>query len=189
MIGASKENSMKKPLRAVAAAICRRGSDGTENISFCRKRRSGKSVWVEFEGVYQNSDVWVNDHHLGHYPNGYMSFYYDLSPFIHAGENILSVRVDNSMQPNSRWYSGSGIYRNVWLHIAGQLHVAQWGNYITTPRADSGSAEVVIRTTIDNRGSAERRAILRLAVTDSAGHLFPSRRPRPVSRWPEAPNR
>ena len=72
------------------------------------KTALGKSVWVEFEGVYQNSDVWINDHHLGHYPNGYMSFYYDLSPFIHAGANILSVRVDNSLQPNSRWYSGSG---------------------------------------------------------------------------------
>ena len=83
--------------------------------------------------MYQNSDVWINGHHLGHYPSGYMSFYYDLTPYIKAGENIITVRVDNSLQPNTRYYSGSGIYRHVWLNIADPLHIAQWGTYITTP--------------------------------------------------------
>jgi beta-galactosidase len=129
----------------------------------------GKTVWIEFEGVYQNSDVWINGHHLGHYPNGYMSFYYDLTHFIHKGENILCVRVDNSLQPNSRWYSGSGIYRDVWLHVADPLHVAQWGSYITTSHADSLSAEVVVRTTIDNRTTSERKVVLQLILTDTSG--------------------
>jgi len=135
------------------------------------KTAAGASVWIEFEGVYQNSDVWINGHHLGQYPNGYMSFYYDLTPWLGKGQNVLCVRVDNSLQPNSRWYSGSGIYRHVWLHVADRLHVAQWGTYITTPRADRESADVVVKTTIDNREPAERDAILRLTLSDTAGQV------------------
>jgi beta-galactosidase len=104
------------------------------------KTEKGKNILIEFEGVYMNSDVWINGHHLGHYPNGYMSFYYDLTPFIKSGKNIIAVRVDNSLQPNTRWYSGSGIYRPVWLHIADPLHIAHWGSYVTTPSPDAKSA-------------------------------------------------
>jgi beta-galactosidase len=129
----------------------------------------GKSVWIEFEGVYQNSDVWINGHHLGHYPNGYMSFCYDLSTFIQKGSNTLCVRVDNSFQPNSRWYSGSGIYRDVWLHIADPLHIGHWGSYITTSHVDKFSAGVVVRTTIGNRTAAGQHAILQLIVADTSG--------------------
>ncbi|MEP7145265.1 MAG: sugar-binding domain-containing protein, partial [Ferruginibacter sp.] len=86
------------------------------------KSALSKNIWIEFDGVYQNSDVWINGHHLGHYPNGYMSFYYDLTMYIKPGENIIAVRVDNSLQPNTRFYSGSGIYRHVWLNIADPLH-------------------------------------------------------------------
>lgn len=129
-----------------------------------------KNVWVEFGGVYQNSDVWINGHHLGHYPNGYMSFYYDLTPYIKAGENIITVRVDNSLQPNTRYYSGSGIYRHVWLNIADPLHVAQWGTYITTPVADSASATVVVKTKIENNNGASKDAVLRSIVLDAKGN-------------------
>lgn len=140
------------------------------------KAAAEKTAWIEFEGVYQNSDVWINGHHLGHYPNGYMSFYYDLSPYTRKGENIISVRVDNSLQPNTRWYSGSGIYRHVWLHIADRLHMAQWGTYITTPTVDSAAAsgaspataEVLVRTNIENKNETAA-AILRLIVTDANG--------------------
>ncbi len=139
------------------------------------KAAAGKTIWIEFEGVYQNSDVWINGHHLGHYPNGYMSFYYDLSHYTRKGENIISVRADNSLQPNTRWYSGSGIYRHVWLHIADPLHVAQWGTYITTPTVDSATpgapsaAEVLVRTNIENKTETAQNAILRLIVTDATG--------------------
>ena len=109
-----------------------------------------KNVWIEFDGVYQNSDVWINGHHLGHYPNGYMSFYYDLTPNVKSGENVISVRVDNSRQPNTRWYSGSGIYRHVWLTLVNPLHVAHWGTYIATPVADSASAVVSVKTILRN---------------------------------------
>jgi beta-galactosidase len=129
-----------------------------------------KNIWIEFEGVYQNSDVWINGHHSGHYPNGYMSFYYDLTPYIKTGENIITVRVDNSLQPNTRWYSGSGIYRHVWLNIADPVHVAQWGTYITTPVADSASAAVLVKTKIENRNSISKNAMLRSIVLDAKGN-------------------
>src|ERR1700730_15536192 len=76
-----------------------------------------KKVFVDFDGVYRNSEVWINGHYLGKRPYGFSSFQYDLSPYLNDGKNIIAVRVDNSQQPNCRWYSGSGIYRNVWLTV------------------------------------------------------------------------
>ncbi len=89
---------------------------------------AGKQVYIDFDGVYRNSEVWINGHYLGKRPNGYISFRYELTPWLHYGneKNVLAVRVDNSKQPNSRWYSGSGIYRNVWLVMVSRLHVAYW---------------------------------------------------------------
>ena len=85
-------------------------------------KESGKMIYVDFDGIYRNSEVWINGHYLGKRPYGYSSFSYNLTPFLHFGSdpNILAVKVDNSMQPNSRWYSGSGIYRNVWLVVTGK---------------------------------------------------------------------
>ncbi|TDH19970.1 DUF4982 domain-containing protein [Segetibacter sp. 3557_3] len=133
------------------------------------KSALSKAVWIEFDGVYQNSDVWINGHHLGHYPNGYMSFYYDLSGQLKSGENIITVRVDNSLQPNTRWYSGSGIYRHVWLSMADPVHIAQWGTYVTTPKVDSASATVSIKTQIDNQHAAAKNVIIRSLVVDATG--------------------
>jgi len=128
-----------------------------------------KNVWIEFDGVYQNSDVWINGHHLGHYPNGYMSFYYDLTPNVKSGENVISVRVDNSRQPNTRWYSGSGIYRHVWLTLVNSLHVAHWGTYIATPVADSASAVVSVKTILENKNSSSKKILIRSMVLDGEG--------------------
>ena len=125
--------------------------------------------WIEFDGVYMNSDVWINGHYLGKHPYGYTSFYYDLTPFITKGENTLAVRVDNSIQPNSRWYSGSGIYRHVWLNIAGPVHIAQWGTSIATPSVDSTSATIVVRTTIENNLPVTRDIVLRSVIRDETG--------------------
>ena len=124
---------------------------------------------IEFDGVYMNSDVWINGYHLGKHPYGYTSFYYDLTPYIKKGQNIIAVRVDNSAQPNSRWYSGSGIYRHVWLTITGPVHVGQWGTYITTPVAEQASAKVSVRTTIENKLKASKNLILRSEVINSSG--------------------
>ncbi|MGD8868860.1 MAG: glycoside hydrolase family 2 TIM barrel-domain containing protein [Gemmatimonadales bacterium] len=129
----------------------------------------GRRVTIEFDGVYQNSDVWINGNHLGHRPYGYISFQYDLTPHLVDGENIVVVRADNSHQPNTRWYSGSGIYRHVWLTMTDPLHVGHWGTFVTTPDVDSASAQVAVRTRIVNDGTGERRGSLRSVILDASG--------------------
>lgn len=110
-----------------------------------------KSVRIEFDGIYMNSDVWINGYHLGKRPYGYISFQYDLTPYLNQNKNVVAVRVDNSQQPNTRWYSGSGIYRHVWLTIADKIHIAMWGIAITTPYAKEDSASINISTKIENQ--------------------------------------
>ena len=106
---------------------------------------SGKVVFVEFGGVYRNSEVWINGHSLGKRPYGYSSFRYELTPHLrYRARNVIAVRVDNSQQPNSRWYSGSGIYRHVRLVTSDPTHVAGWGTYITTPLVSVDSSHVSI---------------------------------------------
>src|SRR3989304_5830912 len=89
------------------------------------KSDENKTIYIDFDGIYQNSEVWINGHYLGKRPNGYISFRYELTPYLNFGkkQNGIAVKVDNSAQPNSRWYTGSGIYRNVWLVSTGKVHV------------------------------------------------------------------
>lgn len=129
----------------------------------------GKQVSIQFDGVYMNSEVWINGHYLGKRPNGYISFYYDLTPYLVKGNNVIAVRVDNSKQPNSRWYSGSGIYRHVWLDATNPLHIAHWGTYITTPKVDSASATVDIKTNVENKGADITGAALTSSIIDENG--------------------
>jgi len=129
----------------------------------------GRRVTIEFDGVYENSDVWINGRHLGRRPFGYISFHYDLTAALREGRNVVAVRVDNSHQPNSRWYSGSGIYRHVWLTVTEALHVGPWGTFVTTPAVDSAGADVAVRTRITNDGSTDGRARVRLVVLDPEG--------------------
>ncbi len=129
----------------------------------------GREVWLAFDGIYMNSDAWINGVHLGRRPYGYVSFAYDITNHLVPGVNVVAVRVDNSLQPNSRWYTGSGIYRHVWLTLVAPLHVGHWGTYVTTPRADSAGAEVVVRTHVENHHTTQRRGVLRSLVLDGAG--------------------
>ncbi len=92
-----------------------------------------KQIFIDFDGVYMNASVSVNGYLLGTRPYGYASFSYDITKYLVKGENVIEVRVDNVEQPNSRWYSGCGIYRNVWLRQLNAVHVEQWGTYVTTP--------------------------------------------------------
>lgn len=116
---------------------------------------SGKTVNVLFDGVYMNSDVWINGQHLGNHPYGYTPFVYDLTPYLKpvGQENVIAVQVKN-LGKNSRWYSGSGIYRHVWLTVADPVHVPVWGVCVVTTNVSKSSASVSISTTIENdRGS------------------------------------
>ena len=128
------------------------------------KAARGQQVSIQFDGVYMNSDVWINGHHLGHRPSGYISFVYDLTPYLKNGKNILAVKVDNSLQPNSRWYTGSGIYRHVWLDIVPLLHIAQWGTYITTT-----STAVFVRTGIARTARPGKTDSLVSIILDAGG--------------------
>jgi beta-galactosidase len=122
----------------------------------------GKTVLVEFEGVYMNAHVWVDDHFLGRHPYGYTTFHYDLTPHLDSGaEHVVRVLVDNGCQPNSRWYSGSGIYRHVWLWLGGPLHVGPWGVWVTTPDVSETEATVRVQTWVENELEEEREIVLR----------------------------
>jgi len=130
-----------------------------------------RKVFIEFDGVYRNSEVWINGHYLGKRPYGYISFCYELTPFLKYGaeKNILAVKVDNSQQPNSRWYSGSGIYRNVRLVKTEKIYVDHWGTFISTPEVSAQSARVVIRTRVNNASGQDQTIKLKTVVLDDAG--------------------
>ncbi len=124
-----------------------------------------KRITILFDGVYSNSEVWINGHYLGKRPNGYIGFEYDLTPYLNFGDtNQILVKVDNSQQPNSRWYAGSGIYRNVWLKKTAKLYVANWGTFITTPKVTKDLAKVNVVTNINNDNAEEKTAFLRTRV-------------------------
>jgi beta-galactosidase len=126
-----------------------------------------KHVSIYFEGVYMNSEVFINGKSLGIHPYGYTSFYYDLTPYLlYDKENIISVRVDNSQQMNSRWYSGSGIYRHVWLLVTGPVHIGHWGVAITTPDIDMEKATVQIKTLVMNETALPQSIVLSTRLTD-----------------------
>lgn len=134
------------------------------------KSDEGKNVYIDFDGIYWNSKVWINGHLLGERPNGYISFRYDLTPYIKVGErNVIAVRVDNSKQPNSRWYSGSGIYRNVMLVTTNALHVDLWGTYVTTPTVTKDNAEIKIETNIKNSSDLSQTFELYSILIDKDG--------------------
>lgn len=112
---------------------------------------SGQRVAIEFDGVYRNSTVWINGHLLGHRPNGFVSFRYDLTPYLRIGDrNTLAVRVDHSCFADSRWYTGSGIYRNVRLVVTPPISIRPWGVFATTPTVNPESAEVLVEVSLEN---------------------------------------
>ena len=115
-----------------------------ENLELREKR-----FFIEFDGVYMNSSVYVNGQLVGTRPYGYSSFEYDITPYVREGKNVVAVRVDNSDQPNSRWYSGCGIYRHVWLTKTAETHVAHWGVYANASVA-KGKGKLAIEVTLEN---------------------------------------
>lgn len=132
---------------------------------------SGKVAFIDFDGVYMNSDVWINGHFLGHRPYGYISFRYELTPWMNYGdeENVLAVRVDNSLQPNSRWYSGCGIYRNVWLVQTNPVYVDLWGTFVTTPQVSDEQATISVQTTVRNATYTPTTIILKSSIRNVDG--------------------
>ena len=132
---------------------------------------AGKKVFIDFDGVYMNSEVFINGNSLGKRPSGYISFRYDLTPYLKIGEeNVIAVRVDNQEQPNSRWYSGCGIYRNVWLTVTNLIHVDLWGTYVTTPQVSDKEATVSVCTSIKNEGAVDAEVKVVSSLLDAEGN-------------------
>ena len=125
----------------------------------------GKLFYIDFDGVYMNAKVWINGQLLGQRPYGYSSFRFDLTPHLKFGaRNVVAVRVDNSDQPNSRWYSGCGIYRHVWLVKTEKIHVAHWGTHVVAE-----GNKVSVSVSIDNNTTSQQTVVVRNKIISPAG--------------------
>lgn len=129
-------------------------------------------TFVHFEGVYCNSEVWLNGHFLGRRPSGFASFRYDLTPFLRQdAENTLAVKVDHSQFADARWYTGSGIYRNVFLGVASPVCIKQGGVFVTTPTVTADAAEISVEVTLRNSTDTPASALVALVLRDAADHI------------------
>ncbi|MFZ7946200.1 Ig-like domain-containing protein [Neobacillus sp. 19] len=134
----------------------------------------GKRISIDFDGVYMNSTTYLNGQLLGTYPFGYNAFSYDITDKLYSDgrENVLVVKVNNT-QPSSRWYSGSGIYRNVYLTVTNPVHVARYGTFVTTPNLETayaaGKADVNIKTKVSNDSGEAVQVKVKSTIYDAAG--------------------
>ncbi|MDO5525561.1 MAG: glycoside hydrolase family 2 TIM barrel-domain containing protein [Prevotella sp.] len=134
------------------------------------KADKGKKLFIDFDGVYMNAKVWINGHELGQRPYGYSSFRYDLTPHLnYGGDNVVAVRVDNSDQPNSRWYSGCGIYRHVYLVSTDNVHVSHWGTWINAEVQASGAAVFKLDVELDNETGKSKKVTVVNTLLDASG--------------------
>lgn len=139
-------------------------------------RYRGKKVIIKFDGVYEDSKVWINGHYLGERPYGYIGFRYNLTPYLKFGnkENVIAVRVNHSQDADSRWYSGSGINRDVWLIITNKIHVKEWGTFIATPDISPKAARVFDRTHVRNETDKAESISLKTTILDKKGSVVGS---------------
>ncbi|OFY59779.1 MAG: hypothetical protein A2V50_02485, partial [Bacteroidetes bacterium RBG_19FT_COMBO_42_10] len=135
------------------------------------KSDQNKKVYLQFDGVYMDSDIWINGNHAGNHPYGYTSFWYDVTPYLNPPEteNIVAVQVKNEGL-NTRWYAGSGIYRHTWITIVEPVHISPWGVYITTPDVSDKNATVEIVTNVTNSESEDVTVICVVSLFDPSGN-------------------
>ena len=126
-----------------------------------------EKYFVEFDGVYMNSDVYINGHHLGNRPYGYISFSYELTPYLKTGNNTLAVRVDHSKAPSGRWYTGSGIYRHVRLTKTSNVYIPQWGTKVTSMDVSEEKATVYLTGEIANKTNTKKIITVRSRILDA----------------------
>ena len=134
--------------------------------------------YIYFEGVYNRSEVYLNGHLLGRRPNGYVSFLYDMTPYLKEGDNVLAVRVDHSRYADSRWYTGSGIYRDVWLVAAPDTHIAQWGVGWHAASLTDKQAVVAVDVEVEKHKATSDKLELKASLYDTAGKKVAQRRVR-----------
>ncbi len=161
----SVENSFTQDKTAGATGFLPGGIGWYRKTFFVPENSADKIIWIEFDGVYTNSEVWINVQYLGKRPYGYIPFKYDLSEYLNYGEeNLIAVRVDRSAYIDCRWYPGSGIYRNVKLVTVDKLHIPQWGVFVTTPEVSDKKATAAIQTELTNKYESEKTAIVKSTV-------------------------
>lgn len=132
-------------------------------------RNKDKKSFIQFDGVYMNADVWINGHYLGNHPYGYTSFIYDITDYVRFDStNLIAVEVKNEGQ-NSRWYSGSGIYRHVWLKTMEPIHIKPWGTFITSAEVSKGSARINCRTNVVNETAKAATVEMITKYVDASG--------------------
>jgi len=128
----------------------------------------GKQVYIYFDGVYKNSEVWINGHSLGKRPNGFIPFQYELSKYLNLkGKNTIAVKVDHSEFADSRWYTGSGIYRNVYVIVKDHVHIAPWDVAFSTPDVSAEKATVKVTVSITNSKTADAAVLVKVNLLDS----------------------
>lgn len=133
-------------------------------------------VTVEFDGIYDHAEIWVNGQFVGGRPYGYSSFQLDLTRHVKFdGDNVLAVRVDHSRYADSRFYTGSGIYRHVRLALTDKLHIGQWGTFVSTPKVSDEAALVRVETTVVNATGEVREFALQFDVIAADGRVVASR--------------
>lgn len=134
----------------------------------------GKVISILFDAICQQSDVYINGHHLGFRPYGFCSIEYDLTPYLnYNGENIIAVRVNRSgVKDVARWYTGSGIYRHTWLQVTNPVHIATYGTYVTTPFINNDKAEVQIVTTIENKMQKVQNISITQSILNNKGKVI-----------------
>ncbi|MDW7691408.1 glycoside hydrolase family 2 TIM barrel-domain containing protein [Flammeovirgaceae bacterium SG7u.111] len=147
------------------------GGYGLYQKEFKLDPEPGHTFYIYFDGVYNNSEVWLNGKKLGEHPYGYSPFYFDITDQLQTDGNNLLVKVDHSRYADSRWYSGSGIYRNVKLITTADLHIPVWGTFITTPEITKSSATVSLKVTVKNKKGLDEKFDLHTQVFDPSGAL------------------
>lgn len=141
--------------------------------------KKGEKIYLYFEGVYNRSEVYVNGNKVGGRPNGYIPFLCDITPFVEFNaENTIAVRVDHSRSADSRWYTGSGIYRNVFLVTANPVHIGRWGVFCRTANVTGNEASLDVQVEINNTGRAEAKPEIRLSLLDAEGETVAKRTTR-----------
>lgn len=138
------------------------GGIGWYRKTFNLQKKQGERYFIEFDGVYMNARVYINGKEVGYRPYGYSSFEYDITPYLIAGRNVVAVRVDNSDQPNSRWYSGCGIYRHVWFTKTADVHVKHWGVHVVA----NPDGRISVTADVESQGKAYK---VRNQVFDAQG--------------------
>jgi len=154
-----------------------RGGFLPTGIAWYRKHLQWDDNWqdkhlaIEFDGVYMNSEVWINGRLLGKRPYGYIGFTYDLSKYLTKGDNVISVRVDHSKAPSGRWYTGSGIYRHVWLTTKAKVHIPYSGTWVRSENVSQGTATLKVSTELNNSLADEQQVLLATEVIDNSNQV------------------